>query len=179
MRGWIGLGSNVGDRERHLRAALERLEARAVRVAALSAVWETEPLDGAGPAAFLNMAAEVRFEGSPEELLAALLAVERDGGRERRTSCAPREIDLDLLVAEGQTRPGPDLILPHPRMFRRAFVLCPLREIAPWIVDPATGRTVADLAPGAAGQVRRVGRLCLPETAPYNAASSPGGPAGT
>jgi 2-amino-4-hydroxy-6-hydroxymethyldihydropteridine diphosphokinase len=178
VRGWIGLGSNVGDRERHLRAAIALLREAGVAVARLSSVWETEPLDGAGPALFLNMAAEVRFPGSPEALLAVLLTVESDLGRVRRAPHAPREIDLDILVVEGEVRDGPDLILPHPRMFRRAFVLHPVAEIAPGLRDPATGRTVAELAREAPGEVRRVGRLCLGKTRPYNAASFSGGPAG-
>jgi len=129
--GFVGLGSNIGDREEHLREALAAMERRGILPVALSSLWETEPVGGAGPGWFLNMVARIETSLGPEAVLEALLAIEEGRGRVRNRANAPRELDLDLLTLGGLTRDGPDLILPHPRMTSRKFVLAPLAEIAP------------------------------------------------
>jgi 2-amino-4-hydroxy-6-hydroxymethyldihydropteridine diphosphokinase len=159
MLGYVGLGSNIGDREEHLRAGLVAMAEGGVTPVAVSSLWETEPVGGAGPNWFLNMVARVATALTPEEVLEVLLASERDRGRHRARPNAPRELDLDLLTLGELKRNTPELTLPHPRLGSRRFVLAPLAEIAPEfagalerLVDPH--------------QVRRIGKLALPETLP-------------
>jgi 2-amino-4-hydroxy-6-hydroxymethyldihydropteridine diphosphokinase len=161
MVGYIALGSSLGDREAWLRFGLLGLEAAGVRVTATSSVWETEPVDAPQAGPFLNMTAEISDDRPPFDLLELLLAIESRAGRERRRVNDPRTLDLDLLIL-GQLRVAdPRLSLPHPRMWQRRFVLEPLAEIAPDLLDTTTGRTVAEqryrLCDGPA--VRRVGPL--------------------
>lgn len=158
-RGYLGIGSNVGDRLDHVRAALARLEEAGVAVETCSSVWETEPLEGAGPGWFVNLVARIRFDLEPEALLDLLQEIERQGGRTRSRPNEPREIDLDILRIDGVERDDDRLRLPHPRMWSRAFVLAPLAELDPDLRDPATGRTVIEALPAAEGRVRRVGPL--------------------
>jgi 2-amino-4-hydroxy-6-hydroxymethyldihydropteridine diphosphokinase len=159
MVGYVGLGSNVGDREGHLRAGLCAMSVGGVSPVAVSSLWETEPVDGAGPGWFLNLVARVTTDLAPEEILDVLLAAERDRGRERRRPNAPRELDLDLLMLGEERRSTPRLTLPHPRMWSRRFVLAPLAELAP----EYEGRLAALDDPH---EVRRLGKLALPETLP-------------
>lgn len=168
MVGYVGLGSNVGDREGHLRAGILALARGGLGVSAVSSIWETEPVDGAGPAWFLNMVARVATDLTPEQALDVLLAGERARGRLRARPNAPRELDLDLLLLGGERRATATLDLPHPRLWARRFVLAPLAEIAPSLVNPASGRTVSEelAALGDAPVVRRLGPLALPETLP-------------
>ena len=168
MVGYVGLGSNVGAREEHLLAGLLAMHRAGLAVTAVSSLWETEPVGGAGPGWFLNMAARIGTERSPEEVLRVLLAVERARGRIRSRPNAPRELDLDLLLLGDERRATPELTLPHPRIWSRRFVLAPLAEIAPALVNPATGRTVARELEALDDPhiVRRAGALALPETIP-------------
>jgi 2-amino-4-hydroxy-6-hydroxymethyldihydropteridine diphosphokinase len=160
-RAWIGLGSNLGDRAMRLARALDDIEDAGHHVVAVSSVWETEPV-GVGPQPwFLNMAAEIVTDSEPLVLLDDLLAIERRAGRTREIVGAARTLDLDLLAVDGAVLDHPRLILPHPRMWERRFVLGPLSEIAPGFRNPATGRTALEeleqlpTAPVA----RRAGRL--------------------
>jgi 2-amino-4-hydroxy-6-hydroxymethyldihydropteridine diphosphokinase len=140
----IGLGSNLDDRRAHLDYAVARLRVLLddVRV---SSVIETEPV-GVGPQPpFLNGAVVGRYRGTPRQLLAALLTIEGERGRVRPEPGAARTLDLDLLLFGDRIVHAPDLIVPHPRLRERAFVMKPLAEIAPELVDPVTGRAVADL----------------------------------
>jgi 2-amino-4-hydroxy-6-hydroxymethyldihydropteridine diphosphokinase len=164
VTGYVALGSNVGDRDEHLRAGILAMHAAGLKVTAASSVWETEPVGGAGPDWFLNMVVRVETDLAPEAVLDLLLAIERGRGRRRTRPNAPRELDLDLLLLGDLTRSSPALTLPHPRMAERAFVLAPLAEIAPDLLS--SGTTVADALerlhdPHA---VRRRGPLALPET---------------
>jgi len=156
-RAYLGIGSNVGDRERHVRDGLRRLRERGIDVRRVSSAWETEPLDGAGPGWFLNLVAEVGFPGSPPELLDALQEVERAAGRTRERPNEPRELDLDVLWIEGLEWRDDRLCVPHPRMWVRAFVLAPLAEVDPGLRRPSDGRTVRDLLGEAEGRVRCLG----------------------
>ena len=162
---YIALGSNLGDRAAHLRRGIDGLGALGLALSAESSVWETEPV-GTGPAPwFWNMAVKGLSERSPLELLEMLLEVERAAGRRRGRANASRTLDLDLLLMGDLQLEGTRLSLPHPRMWQRSFVLEPLAEIAPSLVNPASGRTVeqercALVAPSA---VRRLGRLARRE----------------
>lgn len=153
-RAWIALGSNVGDRRAHLERALVGLARTPSTRLLRSSRWiETAPVGGpAGQGPYLNGVAELETELGPRELLERLQSLERDAGRLRTVEGAPRTLDLDLLL-HGETRVDePDLVLPHPRMEQRTFVLGPLAELAPDLVLPRSGRTVAErlreLAPG-------------------------------
>ena len=128
----IGLGANIGDRWSTLRQALEALRSTpGIGTVEPSPVFETEPVGGVEQPRFLNMVAGLETHLTPEELMAKLHAVERSFGRNRATEkrWGPRTLDLDLLAYENEVRSGPDLILPHPRMAGRPFVLIPLRAL--------------------------------------------------
>lgn len=127
---YIGLGSNVGEREEYLRRAVLALqESPGVRVTDLSALYETDPVGYTRQGAFLNMAARVKTTLKPEDLLSRMLQVERNLGRVRHIRWGPRTIDLDLLLYDHTAMKSEYLTLPHPRMLERAFVLVPLADI--------------------------------------------------
>jgi 2-amino-4-hydroxy-6-hydroxymethyldihydropteridine diphosphokinase len=132
---YVGLGANLGDRERALRQAAELLGARR-----LSTVRETEPWGVTDQPRFLNAVAELETDLPPRELLQRLLDVERSLGRTRGGErWGPRTIDLDLLLYGGETIDEPGLTVPHPRMHERLFVLEPLAELAPGLDVPGRG----------------------------------------
>ena len=131
-RAYLGLGSNLGDKRGMLIQALERLDAMpGLRVVARSGFYRTPPWGDTNQDWFLNAAVAVETTLAPHDLLAACLAVERALGRVRERKWGPRTIDIDVLVYEGRTVQEPDLVLPHPHLMERAFVLKPLIEIAP------------------------------------------------
>ncbi len=143
----IGLGSNLGDRKAHLDSAVTSLaETPGVEVHSVSSYRETDPVGGpGGQGAFLNAAAVVRTTLNPFELLGVLRGIEKQAGRTRTARWDARTLDLDLLIHGCKFLETPELTLPHPRLAVRRFVLAPLSEIAPTIVDPMTGRTIAQL----------------------------------
>lgn len=140
----VALGSNMGDRRSHLEFAVSRL-ARMLAGLRVSRLYETEPV-GVGPQPpFLNAAAVGGFGGPPRALLDRLLAIERERGRQRPFPGAARTLDLDLVLHGREIVDEPGLQVPHPRFRERAFVLQPLAEIAPDLIDPVTGTTVREL----------------------------------
>lgn len=142
----LSLGSNVGDKRANIAEALRRLEARGPRLVARSADYRTAPWGPVEQDWFVNACARVETPWSPEDLLAACLAVEKEMGRVRDVRWGPRLIDIDVLCMDGQERAGGALQLPHPRMLERAFVLVPLAEIAPDLV--VAGRRITDALAG-------------------------------
>lgn len=142
---YLGLGSNVGERETTLRAALELLSGRGVATWRVSSLYLTEPVGGPPQDWFLNMVVAARYAGSPEALLAACLLVEQELGRERRVPNGPRTLDIDVLLFGSDQRDRDGLTIPHPRMHERRFVLEPLVEIAPDVVHPVFGLTAREL----------------------------------
>jgi 2-amino-4-hydroxy-6-hydroxymethyldihydropteridine diphosphokinase len=141
----IALGSNLGDRLASLRAGVAGLE-RLGRIEARSSVWETQAVGP--PPDYLNAAVALRTELPPVELLTALLALERTLGRVRTPGMPgpePRTLDLDLLLYEDRVVDAPTLLVPHPRLHERAFVLEPLAEIAPTVIHPLLQRSILAL----------------------------------
>jgi 2-amino-4-hydroxy-6-hydroxymethyldihydropteridine diphosphokinase len=137
----IGLGSNVGDRIGHLRAAVARIaEHPGARVVRTSRVYETAPVGGPAQDAFMNAAIALEWAGEPLELLDVLQGIERDLGRTRDVRWGPRTIDLDVLWIEGGvTIDDARLVVPHPRLAQRAFAVRPLLDVtpdAPYVVPP-------------------------------------------
>jgi 2-amino-4-hydroxy-6-hydroxymethyldihydropteridine diphosphokinase len=139
---YIGLGSNLGDREAFLRRALELLRAEPeIHVTAVSSVRETDPVGLVDQPRFLNAVARIETDLRPPELLDRMLATERELGRRRDgPRFGPRTIDLDLLIYGDEEIDEPGLIVPHPRLAERRFVLEPLHELDPGLVVPGRGR---------------------------------------
>jgi 2-amino-4-hydroxy-6-hydroxymethyldihydropteridine diphosphokinase len=135
----VGIGANLGDRLATMRAAVCEL-GRVAHVERTSRVYATAPVGPVPQAEFLNAAALVLYEGTPERLLDELLAIEVRLGRVRREKWGPRTIDLDLLWAEDVVVEGPRLKLPHPQLSVRAFALVPLLELVPDAANPRTGQ---------------------------------------
>ncbi len=146
---YVGLGSNLGDRAANLQTALAALrDTPGISVVKTSAVYETAPVGGpTGQGRYLNAVAALRTTLAPRALLERLLAIEHAAGRRRvGERNAPRELDLDLLFYDDRRIDDADLVLPHPRLHQRGFVLEPLRDVAPNLVHPVLGETVETLA---------------------------------
>jgi len=143
----IALGSNLGDRERYLRAAAAALRA-AVSGLTVSSFYDTAPLGVGEQPRFLNAAATGSTTLNARALLDTLLAIESTFGRTRPHPGAARTLDLDLILYGNQIIEERDLIVPHPRFRERRFVLEPLNEIAPDWIDPVTKRTIRELVSG-------------------------------
>jgi len=144
-RAYIGLGSNMGNPILNLETALKRIDGiEGTRITAASSVYETEPVGYEKQAWFHNCVAEIDTVLSPEELLHTLQEIENDLGRVRVIRWGPRTIDLDILLYDQMSINTERLIIPHPRMAERAFVMVPLVEIAPGAEFP-DGRTAAQV----------------------------------
>lgn len=141
---YLSLGSNVGDRESNLRAAIEQLR-QLGEVVQVSSFYETEPVEFTAQPWFLNCAVALRTELMPKLFLAKMLAIEQQMGRRRTQPKGPRTIDIDILLFGNSVISAPQLEVPHPAMHQRRFVLEPLAEIAPEVRHPIFKRTVREL----------------------------------
>lgn len=147
MRVFIGMGSNVGDRLSQLSQAVSRLTAMSgVRVLRLAPIYETDPVGGPPQDTYLNTVVEIESALAPQQLLAELQRVERQLGRAPSAlRWGPREIDLDILLYDDLVLQEPALIIPHPQLHRRRFVLEPLAQLSPEARHPVLKQTVAQL----------------------------------
>lgn len=141
---YLGIGSNLGDRRKNLTQALRLISPQA-EVKQVSSVYKTEPVGFKEQPFFLNAVCRVSTKLSPVKLLELVKKIEANLGRKPSFPNAPRPIDIDILFYESQVIKSHDLIIPHPRLTQRAFVLVPLVEIAPDIIHPENGKTVKEL----------------------------------
>ncbi|HMA54115.1 MAG TPA: 2-amino-4-hydroxy-6-hydroxymethyldihydropteridine diphosphokinase [Acidobacteriota bacterium] len=160
---YLGLGSNLGRRQANLARARRLLEKEGVAVLAASSIYETEPVDYAEQPWFLNQVLKVRSALEPPALLRLAKSVEAAMKRRPAVLKGPRTIDIDILLAGSLVYETPGLVIPHPRLHLRNFVLAPLTEIAPRLRHPGLGRTVAALA-RASADPGRVERLAGPRS---------------
>jgi len=149
---YLGLGSNVGQREEMLQTAIDRLHSPDLRIQRVSSVYETEPQGRRNQRWFLNLVAEARTDLFPRQLLGRIAKIEQQLGRRRVLANGPRTIDIDILFFGGFMVQTPELTIPHPRLAERRFVLAPMVELAPDLRDPVTRRTMRELLPATAEQ---------------------------
>jgi 2-amino-4-hydroxy-6-hydroxymethyldihydropteridine diphosphokinase len=141
---YLSLGSNVGDREKYIRGAIDRLAVLG-RVASISSFYETEPVEFTPQAWFLNCAVALETDKTPAQLMAGLLTIEQEMGRRRTEAKGPRTIDVDILLFGDVVIESLELMIPHPAMQQRRFVLEPLAEIAAEVRHPVLKITVRQL----------------------------------
>lgn len=148
-KAYVGLGSNLGDRAGNLLLAMRGMMEAALVVTRVSSIYETEPVSEIEQAPFLNIVVELGNPlPAPEQVMARLLRVEYTLGRTREVPDGPRTIDLDLLLYGEMQSQTQFLMVPHPRLHERRFVLAPLAEIAPRLIHPTLKRSVAELLQG-------------------------------
>lgn len=148
---YLSLGSNLGHREANIRSALKML-GQEVQILKVSSLYETEPVGYKDQPWFLNCVCSIETDLSPQALLKFAKAIEKKVGRKRTIRFGPRPIDIDILFYEDLILDSPDLVIPHPRLAERAFVVVPLKEIAPNLIHPLLGLTIEEL-------LQQVGRL--------------------
>jgi 2-amino-4-hydroxy-6-hydroxymethyldihydropteridine diphosphokinase len=156
---FIGLGSNLGDRDAYLEMARRALTgSEGILLVRASSLYETEPVGYTEQGWFLNQVVEIAAVLDPWELLGLLQGIEQDLGRQRLIRWGPRVVDLDLLLYGDAVLNGPKLIVPHPRLYERSFVLAPLAEIAPDHLHPGGKTTLEHLQALGTGQKIRLFR---------------------
>ena len=143
---YLSLGSNLGDRMNYLKLAIQALACHPkINVLAISSVYETDPVGYTDQGKFLNMAVKIKTSLYAEELLETCLEIEKSLGRVRETKWGPRTIDLDILLYNNENRKTDRLIIPHPRMHERLFVLIPILEIDLFLKIPTIDKPLIDI----------------------------------
>ncbi|MBM3773552.1 MAG: 2-amino-4-hydroxy-6-hydroxymethyldihydropteridine diphosphokinase [Acidobacteria bacterium] len=153
---YLSLGSNLGDREQNLAAALAELQGSGLRIRRVSRVYETEPRDYPHQRWFLNLAVEAETSLFPMQLLSRIARIERRLGRRRKVAKGPRPIDIDILFYGRFVVRTAALEIPHPRLAERRFVLLPMLDLVPDLRHPVLRKTIRELAPATAGQAVRL-----------------------
>ena len=148
MRYWLGFGSNVGDRRANIEEAAEKIRKLGLKIIRKSSFYRTEPVGFAPQPWFINQVMEVDADLSPGELLHAVKAIETGMGRRPGRRNGPRSIDIDILLAGDTVLQSPELVIPHPRLAERRFVLIPLEEIAPDLVHPESKESIRTVLRG-------------------------------
>ena len=144
VEAYLGLGSNMGDRQGNLGRALGFLS-RKLQMGEVSSMYDTEPIGDVSQPRFLNLVCQIYTRIAPAALLALAKGIETKLGRVSGKSNAPRPVDIDILFYGDQVIETPELVIPHPRLAERAFVLVPLAEIAPTLKHPVIGKTTKEL----------------------------------
>jgi 2-amino-4-hydroxy-6-hydroxymethyldihydropteridine diphosphokinase len=142
---YIGIGSNIGNKEENCEKAINLLEANEIKVTKRSSMMETEPWGIKDQPKFINVAIEIETDLAPDELLCLLKRVESETGRRPAERWGPREIDLDILLYDDLILKTPELEIPHPHVAEREFVLKPLSEIAPEKIHPVLKKSIKNL----------------------------------
>lgn len=145
MRLFLGLGSNLGDRKQHLQRATEQIELRIGEISKASSIYETQAWGIENQPDFLNQVLEINTQLEPEKILEIILIIEQNMGRERHVKWGERLIDIDILFYDALVLKTEKLMIPHPFLQDRNFVLAPLTEIAPDFVHPILQRNIRDL----------------------------------
>jgi len=152
---YLGLGSNIGDRETLLQSALDALNRPDLRLRRASSLYETEPVGLRDQRWFLNLAAEFETDLFPRQLLHRIQRIEKQLGRKRIVVNGPRTIDIDILLYGSFVVKTDELEIPHPRYRERRFTLAPLAELQPDLRDPVTGQSMSELLTALRGQTVR------------------------
>lgn len=142
---FLGIGSNIGDREKNLSDAIGQLLPE-ITVDQMSSIFETKPVGYLDQTDFLNMVIQIRTDLETHDLLKKTKLVEAQLGRKKTIRYGPRNIDIDILLYGNTTFASPELVIPHPRMLERAFVMIPLAEIAPFVIVPGTSQPAGEIA---------------------------------
>jgi 2-amino-4-hydroxy-6-hydroxymethyldihydropteridine diphosphokinase len=157
---YLGLGSNIGEREEMIAAALRQLAGPGLQLLRVSSLYETEPIGLREQRWFLNQVAEFRTELFPVQLLHRIKRIEQELGRVKTVRNGPRTIDIDILLYGSAIVKTRELEIPHPRFRERRFTLAPLAELNPGLRDPVTRKTVAQMLAALDGQ--GVGQVARP-----------------
>ena len=158
MNYFLSLGSNLGNKEKNLARAARLLGESGVEILAASSIYLTEPVDKADQPWFANQVLEVRSSLDPPSLLRLAKSIEKKMKRVPTVAKGPRTIDIDILLAGEIVLDTPDLVIPHPRLAQRNFVLVPFAEIAPEIRHPILGRTIRELASSSSDPARVIAK---------------------
>lgn len=143
---YLSFGSNVGDKAANIETALKFLDEASVKLKIISSMFETEPWGNSEQQKFLNAAGEFETSHSPQQLINQILTIENLMGRQRKIKWEPRIIDIDILFFGNKILNENGLIIPHPEMHKRKFVLVPLAEIAPGFVHPILEKTIMEIS---------------------------------
>jgi len=148
---YLSLGSNIGERQENLDKALDFLSQK-LEVVKVSLMYDTAPVGDIEQPRFLNLVCQAYTRLAPKELLAVAKGIESKLGRKPGKPDAPRPMDIDILFYGDKVIKTSELVIPHPRLVERAFVLIPLNEIAPDLVHPVSGKTIKELLEGISGE---------------------------